>query len=215
MTMSEPMTLVTDYLLAILTGVLAYLLWRRSGHAGRVGRAGTGAWLRWWSAAYAATALGGIAGGTVHGFQHALPPRVAEGIWMITLQSLVFAGFAVTCAIIAATRLSSARARAVAALAFGAYAVWVVAHPVFLAALVAYGAALVALTAFALRNPLSAGGRLLLGGIAVSVLAAGIQRSRISLHPHFNHNDLFHVVQALAVWLLYRGAVARDVDVVG
>lgn len=209
MTISEPMTLVTDYLLAILTGALAYLLWRRSGDAASTGRVDTGAWLRWWSAAYAATAIGGIAGGTVHGFQHALPPSVAASIWMVTLQSLVFAGFAVTCAIIAATRMSGARARAVAALAFGAYAVWVVAYPVFLSALIAYGAALVALAVFALRDPMSASGRLLLGGIAVSVVAAGIQRSRISPHPHFNHNDLFHVVQAIAVWLLYRGASAR------
>ena len=84
-----------------------------------------------------------------------------------------------------------------------------IAHPVFLSALMAYGAALVALAAFALRDPLSASGRLLLGGIAVSVVAAAIQRSRISLHPHFNHNDLFHAVQAVAVWLLYRGAIAQ------
>jgi hypothetical protein len=206
MTISEPMTLVTDYLLAILTGVLAYFLWRRSGEAGR---SDTRAWLYWWAAAYAATAVGGIAGGTVHGFQHALASQVVAGIWMVTLQSLVFAGFAVTCAIISVTRLSGALARVIAALAFGVYGVWVVAHPVFLSALIAYSAALVALAVFALRDPMSASGRLLLGGIAVSVVAAGVQRSRISLHPHFNHNDLFHVVQALAVWLLYRGAIAH------
>lgn len=209
MTISEPMTLVTDYLLAVFTGVLAYYLWRRSREAARSGRDDARGWLYWWAAAYAATAIGGIAGGTVHGFQHALAPQVVAGIWMVTLQSLVFAGFAVTCAIIAVTRLSGAPALVTAALAFGIYAVWVVAHPVFLSALIAYSAALVALAVFALTDPLSPSGRLLLGGIAVSVVAAGIQRSRISLHPHFNHNDLFHVVQAIAVWLLYRGAIAH------
>jgi hypothetical protein len=29
--------------------------------------------------------------------------------------------------------------------------------------------------------------------------------SGIALHPHFNHNDLYHVVQIAAMLLFYRG----------
>ena len=45
----------------------------------------------------------------------------------------------------------------------------------------------------------------LIGGILVSAVAAVIQRSGVRLHTHFNHNDLMHVVQMGAVWLLYQG----------
>jgi hypothetical protein len=37
------------------------------------------------------------------------------------------------------------------------------------------------------------------------VAAALVQRSGFALHRHFNHNDLYHVVQMLGTWLLYRG----------
>jgi hypothetical protein len=47
---------------------------------------------------------------------------------------------------------------------------------------------------------------LLLGGVAVSVAAALVQASGFAPHPHFNHNDLYHVIQIAAMALLYRGA---------
>ncbi|MGH8203351.1 MAG: DUF6962 family protein, partial [Steroidobacteraceae bacterium] len=46
----------------------------------------------------------------------------------------------------------------------------------------------------------------MLGGVAVSVLAAGVQAGGYALHPHFGPNDLYHVIQIGATWLLYRGA---------
>ena len=53
----------------------------------------------------------------------------------------------------------------------------------------------------------------LAGGILVSIAAAAIQQSGIRLHTHFNHNDLMHVVQMGAVWLLYQGGRRlRDAD---
>jgi hypothetical protein len=39
----------------------------------------------------------------------------------------------------------------------------------------------------------------------VSVLAALVQQSGLTLHRNFNHNDLYHVIQLVALWLLYRG----------
>jgi hypothetical protein len=46
----------------------------------------------------------------------------------------------------------------------------------------------------------------LLAGVAVSVAAALVQASGLALHRHFNHNDLYHVIQIAAMVLLYRGA---------
>jgi len=37
--------------------------------------------------------------------------------------------------------------------------------------------------------------------------AALVQAFRLAPHPQFNHNDLFHVVQMGALYLLYRGGM--------
>jgi hypothetical protein len=55
--------------------------------------------------------------------------------------------------------------------------------------------------------------RWILAGVAVSVIAAVAQFSRIAPHQHFNHNDLYHVVQIVAMALFYRGGkLLRDGD---
>ena len=212
MTISEPATLVTDYLLAIFTAVLAFRLLRTANNAGRDDQ--TAGERRWWSAAFALTAIAGATGGTVHGFQHVLAPAVADGLWLVSLESLVAAAFAVVGGAIAFTRPGpSIRSRATfaAGLAFAAYGLWLASNPVFLGAIVAYGVALAILVAARLRErPLHLSGRLVLGGVAVSVAAAVIQQSGWSIHRYFNHNDLYHVVQAVGVWLLYRGAMRGD-----
>ena len=46
----------------------------------------------------------------------------------------------------------------------------------------------------------------MLAGVAVSVIAGLVQASGLTLHEHFNHNDLYHVIQTVAVVLLYQGA---------
>ncbi|MFA5516389.1 MAG: hypothetical protein WDA20_08890, partial [Desulfuromonadales bacterium] len=43
------------------------------------------------------------------------------------------------------------------------------------------------------------------GGILVSFVAAGVQATRLAPHPFFNHNDLYHIIQIGAFYLLYRG----------
>src|SRR5206468_1209672 len=71
--------------------------------------------------------------------------------------------------------------------------------------------ALAALHLLALDNPAT---RWILGGVAVSLIAAGIQAGRVALHEHFNHNDLYHVVQIVAMLLYYAGAKRmRDASV--
>ena len=45
----------------------------------------------------------------------------------------------------------------------------------------------------------------IIGGILVSFIAAHVQQSDINIHEHFNHNDLYHLIQIGAMWLLYQG----------
>lgn len=44
------------------------------------------------------------------------------------------------------------------------------------------------------------------GGAAAVLLAFLVQQSGIRIHTHFNHNDISHVIQILAMLLLYMGA---------
>ena len=47
----------------------------------------------------------------------------------------------------------------------------------------------------------------LAAGVGVSLIAAGVQASGVSLHEHFNHNDLFHLIQIPALYLFLRGGL--------
>ena len=210
MTISEPATLVTDYLLALFTGALGRRLGRLASAAELLGFIDQARAHRWWSVAFMATAVAGAAGGTMHGFQHEMPRAATNLLRLVTLESLVLAAFAVVSAAFVLggwswrTRFIATFA---AGVAFGSYGLWVIRNPVFLMAILAYGAAFAVLVGVRLfTRPLDLGGRLLLAGVVLSVIAAGIQQSGVAIHRNFNHNDLYHVVQAVAVWFLYLAA---------
>lgn len=212
MTITEPATLVTDYLLAAFTGVLAWRLFRAAGKT-----RGVPQW--WWGVAFASTALVSVTGGTVHGFQLILDPRLRDLLWLLTIEGLIVAAFAVVRATLVGSQLSEPAKRVAsrsAAVAYGIYGLWAATTPRFVVAIVAYGLALVVLVAFKLTawRAETAVARWMIAGVLVSALAAAIQQSGWSMHEHFNHNDLYHVVQALGVWLLYRGALHRSDRVV-
>jgi uncharacterized membrane protein HdeD (DUF308 family) len=85
---------------------------------------------------------------------------------------------------------------------------YVLLHGRFVLAIAVYGGALVATVVVLFAAPGTRSGKSrwwVLGGVLVSALAGWIQVAGPDLHPSFNHNDLYHVVQAPGLWLLYRG----------
>jgi uncharacterized membrane protein HdeD (DUF308 family) len=44
-------------------------------------------------------------------------------------------------------------------------------------------------------------------GLIVCITGSLTQLLKISLHEKFNHNDLFHVIQMLGMYLMYRGGM--------
>jgi len=94
---------------------------------------------------------------------------------------------------------------AAALLKLGFYEAWMLGHDDFIYVVADTASAMLAVAALhllALDNPAT---RWILGGVAVSLVAAGIQAGRLALHEHFNHNDLYHVVQMVAMLLYYAG----------
>ena len=55
-----------------------------------------------------------------------------------------------------------------------------------------------------------------LAGLLLTLVAAGVQQARIAVHPtYFNHNALYHVLQAVALFLIFRTAAFLSVLVPG
>ena len=47
----------------------------------------------------------------------------------------------------------------------------------------------------------------LFAGVLLTVASGGLWATGWSIHKQFNHNDLFHVIQMVCLWLLYQGGV--------
>ena len=183
------MTLITDYLLGGVTAWLAALLFKHAENQ----KSRT-----FWAIAFAALAVAAFLGGTWHGFvqNHVL--------WKATLLT---AGVA-SCAMVvgaAFAALSGAVRHILIWVAGGkllAYADWMLRHDEFIYVVIDTGIAFAVVAALHLWRF----NGWLLAGVAVSVAAALVQASGFALHPHFNHNDLYHVIQIAAMALFYRGA---------
>jgi hypothetical protein len=208
---AEPSTLASDYVLGLWTALLAWRLHRRAGGPAR--RA-----VALWVAALAAASGGSFAGGTYHGFGPAMPPGTAARLWTFTTLLVGAASFFLLASAVAASFTGPVRRWGMAAAAAKAivYGTWMLWHDAFLFVIVDYAVSLLVVLTLAVTGRLrgAEGWRSpVVGGVAVTLAAAGLQQSGIDLHRHFNHNDLQHVVQMGAIWLLFRaGLRLRDKD---
>ena len=202
---AEPDVALTDFGLALLATVFAVSLAR--------GDEGSPVLRRSLVAFFVAVAVASLAGGLDHGFFRQPPGTVHDVLWATALIAIGASALALTSA---AARLGFSRqtaqaVTAAAAVAFVAYALAVLLGArQYLYALLAYLPA----TAFTLgvlavayrreRDPRLAAA---IAGLLLTFVAAAIQRAEIALHPRwFNHNALYHAVQALALGLFFVGA---------
>lgn len=203
MQITEPMTMLTDYALGALTAFLAVRLWQS-------GRSSRQVSVKLWAAAFLATALAALVGGTYHGFALYLGGLGQAALWKVTVYSigltafLMLAGATMACV----ARWQRKTLLALAAGQFAVYGAWMITHDEFRYVIYDYAPAMVAILViegWALASRRDPAAPWVIGGILVSFAAAGIQQSGFSLHAHFNHNDLYHVMEMVAVYLLYRG----------
>ena len=205
MQVSEPMTLFTDYLLAGLVfylGARLQTVWRRSGQQA----------VRCWAVGFYASATAALAGGSYHGFLPYLEGLPSFLLWKFTVFAVGLAALCLFAGAVFAT-LSGAPRKwllALAGLKFLVYVGWMSGHDDFRFVIYDYAPALLGVFLLAIHAALARRERFapwLTGGVIVSFAAAGIQASGLRLHEHFNHNDLYHVVQMGAFWLFYRGGI--------
>jgi hypothetical protein len=199
-TIAEPSTLLTDYALAGVTGWLAYSLFRaREGQRAR----------SFWALAFAALALAAALGGTWHGFAPAFAEIAVLLVWKATVLSVGIASFGMLAGSAFAATTGGVRKSllVIAAVKLAVYSGWMVGHSEYIYVIADTGTALILVAALHLRSAArDRASRWILAGVGASVLAAGVQASGFALHRHFNHNDLYHVVQVAAMILFYAGA---------
>jgi hypothetical protein len=198
---TEVATLVTDYILVLEAALFAYLLSRPPHSETR----------RAWRALFMAIAAAAFLGGTQHGFKLMLGPQLVRVLGIGVLLGLNAASYA----LLRGTAFSCVRPGSLRdrLLQIGlaksvVFALWAVAAPTFLVGMIDYGTALLGSAIAWSFAPFNRKARAALSlGFLVTLAASLIQALRISPHPLFNHNDLYHVVQMLGLWLLYLGAV--------
>jgi hypothetical protein len=160
---------------------------------------------------FTAAALAPLLGGTVHGF---FPDEASLGqalLWRATMLA-VGTGAALGTAI-AGRLLGAPWLGRVAWGVFAAYALAVLAGATAFRWAVAIQLPAVALLLVAFARTARSRGqpRIALGacGLGVTLIGAALQQARVGLHPvHFDHNVLYHVVQAGGLLLLFLGARA-------
>jgi hypothetical protein len=203
MTLHEPTTFLTDLVLSVLSTGCAIALGRRA-------RANASHATGWLAATLAAAGVAALAGALAHGFGDEMPEAAADGLWRATLHAGGLMSFCLIASSAAAALRGAARTAVYVAalLELAAFTGWVALYPEFRWLVFDYGIAIAVaatLHGLRLRRGDRPGAVWILAGLGVSVAAALVQRSGFALHRHFNHNDLYHVVQMLGTWLLCRG----------
>jgi predicted membrane channel-forming protein YqfA (hemolysin III family) len=195
MNIHEPATVLTDYLLALLAIVLAARLWRRSAPGNQPAQR----WIR----AFLFTAAAALLGGTYHGFAPEMSAGFARILWTATLLFISLTAAAMGLALAHELRPAARLWTRAAWVKFGLFAGLILVHPDFLIAIIDYGLVMLALAAAALvvRRSWSAP---MLVAILLSAAGAAVQQLQWGISPDFNHNDLYHVIQAVALLFFYR-----------
>ena len=202
---TEPDVTLTDYGLAIECALLAYLLYRLD-HSKEPLRT-------WFLLFFGSLGLAAATGGTVHGFFLDENSWGYAILWPATLIAIGITAWT-SWAIGAEMRFSSKMARRVSLCAgftfFGYSIIVLFISQAFVIAMVYYLPAVLFLSVvFVLEYRRSKARSVGIGlaGLVLTLASAGVQRGGIGLHPlYFNHNALYHLIQAVALFMIFRGA---------
>jgi hypothetical protein len=202
---TEPMTVATNAVLAMLAFVFALRLADRSAEEGS---AAAGCLAAAMTATGLAALIGAIAHGTDPAHHAARRARVWSGALYMT--GLIGAASVASVAFFAARGSTRWAILAFAGIKLVVFIVRVARRSEFRIAAADYGGALAILLVGAVVMAVryhAPGMAWLIAGVLVSLVAGIVQARRLALHRHFNHNDLYHVIQMAALYTFYRGGV--------
>jgi len=199
MIIHEPATLLTDYLLAFLGALLACRLKKESSLENPAAL--------WWHRSLILLSLSAFVGGSYHGFAANFPSFIDELWWRVVLWIICGVGFSLGRGLIAEVVAKNRQDvwNQIILMKFVASSILGILFPFFFIAIIDYGSVMVAWLAAAFITRRAWSGWIIFA-VSLSGIAAWIQQSHSSYIDHFNHNDLFHLVQAIALVGFYRAA---------
>lgn len=204
----EPATMITDYMIAALAW---YLGWKMYANSQSVCQ-------KWWAVVFALIGLSAMLGGTYHGFQRIIDPAVNSIIWESTRWIIFFVSFTMLVGHSKAI-LNQRFTKWVfifALIKLSAFFSWATANPSFLVAIADYLPVLLFILIaelFVWKIYGSKESKYLVTGILVLLLGAVVQQMGIGINQYFNHNDVYHVVTLVGLYLLYLGIIGlRDFE---
>jgi len=207
LTINEPVTSVTDWL---VTGVAWWLGFRLC----RV-RDDRRSMTALWGIAFWMIGVGALLGGVSHAFAAYLGDPASLWIWKATIYSIASSvTFALAGTINAAPVRTGIRTSLHGAniVVFAAYAIWMLDHSAFRYVILHYVPVmltLLAIHAYSWSRDRRSGDLRIICGVLVTLAGAVVQQSGFAVHAWFNHNDLYHVVQLFGLYLFYTGLTAN------
>ena len=198
----EPMTLLTDVLLAGWALLLGTKLLSDAQSSLQ----------RYWGWGLVMTAAAALTGGVWHGFSPHWNSFVVVSVWRLVL---LFIGAADTLlGLAAASEIFPGRVQRWIRFGIlskaGLFVLLLVWFDGFWLAVADYLPTLLLILLLHVRGiKRSVASRWMVSGVVGALFAAGIQAGELSLAAWFNHNDLYHLVQGLALFAFYRGVVCK------
>ena len=195
--------MLTDYVLGILAFAFGYAILRKNKIDGQISRS-------LWACAFLSLSLSTLVGGTYHGFQW--QDSIGNLLWKITTLLMGFTSLFMTASVVYANcgRKTRRDWLVIVGIKFLLYLGLATISDDFLLVIADYGSAMLVILVIALIQTFRKTrpeAPWLAAGVGVSLIAAGVQASGMSLHEHFNHNDVFHLIQIPALYLFLRGGL--------
>ena len=202
MPLAEPTTTLTDFLLAGAAWWWGARLLCSGGAARLMG------------VAFAATGVGAALGGCLHGFGPGWTEGARALVWLATYAAIGLANLFLLAAAVRAfaPRLFQLPLLGLAGFRCGAYLILLASHRDFRYVVYDLVGTLVALVVLASlgRSARSAATRWTFVAVGITLAGALVQRSGLRFHEHFNHNDLFHLIQIGGLYAFYRAGGEMD-----
>jgi hypothetical protein len=185
---TEPTTTITDYLLAAECIFFGALLIRNN---------------PLWGSSFFVLAVAAAAGGTYHGFISNMSAPTAHVVWKITVYGIGLATLLMLFSTVLAYMPKPWKNifLAIIILQFVIYVYIMSGTNDFRYVIYNYVPAMIAILLMAVFHK----NFWLVGAVMISFAGVAIQRSGVQLHKHFNFNDMYHVVQMVAMYFFYRG----------
>ncbi len=200
----EPMTAFTDLLITLLGSYFAWKLFLLYGQS-------TAGVHLYWGLAFVMVSIGALLGAVSHGVGPHFAPFVKNTLWKLTTLSI--GGVSVFFLMTVIHHLPGLSLvfwiKWIPVLAYLIYFCVILVNDQFLNVILFYVPIMIIVLMTMLYSQFSlgtVGSGYISIGIIISFIGAGVQASRLGLHQHFNHNDIYHVIQMIGMGFFYHGA---------